>query len=440
VTDHQPDDILSMAGGEQPRRQAKRPRIGPLVQRTLLVCVLIATFAAGVGADRLGMLGGSPADASSSMTDQPQFKTLQQTWDLIHDQYVDQSAVVDSTLLYGAAKGMVDSLGDTGHSTFLTPDEAPAFQQATTGELIGIGVEVDFTSGIPTVIAPIDDSPAADAGVKPEDTITAIDGATTEGMSQTDVFKALRGDEGTPVDVTFERPSTGKSFTAHLVREKIKIDPVAWTMLPNKVALIRLSEFTNGATDEVKQALKDAKGQGATDLILDMRNNPGGLVTEAIGVASQFQPEGTPIYQFKERDKDPRTIKTTGIGEGTDLPMVVLINSGTASSAEIVASSLQDSGRAELIGETTFGTGTVLTPTVLDDGSIVLLGTGLWLTPNGKQIWHLGIAPNEKVDLAADVSPYRPEDGAITSSSALDATGDAQLVRAFSEITKSAGG
>ena len=211
-------------------------------------------------------------------------------------------------------------------------------------------------------------------------------------------------------------------------------------MLPNHIALIRLSEFSAGATDGVKKALKDAKAQGATGLILDLRNNPGGLVFEAVGVASQFLPEGTPIYQVQERDQKPSMIRTTGIGEGTDLPLVVLINNGSASSSEIVASALQDSGRAKLIGDTTFGTGTVLSPTTLDDGSILLLGTALWLTPKGAQIWHVGIKPDIAVDLPTDATPFRPGADPVTSVDAITASGDVQLIRAFDEITAKSGG
>lgn len=411
-----------------------RTNLRSAAQRVVIALLLLGTFSAGAGADRLGVLGGTRADASSSIADQPEYQVLQQTWDLIHNEYVDQSAVVDSNLLYGAAKGMVDALGDTGHSTFLTPDEAIAFQQSVTGELIGIGVEIDFSDNAPVVIAPIDGSPAAEAGVRARDIVREVDGKSTNGMTSTDLFNALRGDEGTPVVVTFERPSTGETYTLHLIRKKIKIAPVSWIMLPGQVALIRLSEFTNGATDGIKQALKDAKAQGATSMILDLRSNPGGLVFEAIGVASQFLPEGTPIYQFQERDQAARTIKTTGIGEGTDLPMVVLTDGGTASSAEIVASALQDSGRAKLFGETTFGTGTVLTPTTLDDGSIVLLGTGLWLTPKGKQIWHVGVTPDTEVELPAAVDAYRPAPGAISSETELKATGDSQLLAAYREV------
>jgi carboxyl-terminal processing protease len=154
-------------------------------------------------------------------------------------------------------------------------------------------------------------------------------------------------------------------------------------------------------------------------------------VFEAIGVASQFLPEGTPIYQYQERGEEARPIRTTGIGLGTDLPLVVLINGGSASSSEIVASGLRDSGRAQLIGETTYGTGTVLTPNELDDGSVLLLGTGLWLTSKGEQLWHVGVAPTTEVTLPEGANPLRPREVANFTVEELESSTDAQLVEAY---------
>jgi carboxyl-terminal processing protease len=400
--------------------------------------MLVVVFCSGMAVDRLIWPGGSNATASSSLKDLPEFQTLLQTWDTIHDNYVDTDAIDDEALIYGASKGMVDALGDTGHSTFLDPEEAKLFQQATEGEFVGIGVQLDFSTGQPVIISAIDNSPASEAGLRSRDVITAIDGQSTEGMSDFQASDLLRGDAGTKVELTVERPSDGSKFTKTLTRAKIKIIPVTWTMLPDKVGLIRVSEFSVGATDGVKEALEDLKGQGATSLILDLRDNPGGLVFEAIGVASQFMEEGTPIYQYQERDQEPRPVRTTGRGLGTDLPIVVLINEGSASAAEIVASGLRDNGRAKLYGETTFGTGTVLTPFPLDDGSVVVLGIGLWLTPDGEQIWHKGVAPDVEVDLAADADPLRPSvDDELVPQSELTESRDVQLKEAFEEITES---
>lgn len=415
----------------------KRRRGGSLrgvANRFIIAIALMGTFGAGVGAERYGLTGGADAGASSSFTDLPAFETLQSTWDLIHSDYVDQSAIDDEALIYGAALGMVNALGDTGHSTFLTPEQARTWRESVQGKLVGIGIQVDFSEGRPVVIAPLEGSPAEEAGVQADDVITAINGKSTEGMTQIDLFQELRGDEGTTVEVTFERPSEDRTFTVTLERRKIALEPVSWTMLPENVAFIRISEFIVGTTDGVKEALTEAKAQGATAMVLDLRNNPGGLVFEAIGVASQFLPEGKAIYQFQEREGEPRPINTVGIGAGTDLPMVVLINGGSASAAEIVASALQENGRAETVGETTYGTGTVLSPIELEDGSILVLGTGLWLTAGGEQLWHIGVEPTIPVALPPGGEALRPTTIGETTAAEIAEGTDTQLARAYQEV------
>ena len=423
------------AGRAASIRQHRRAWVLPVrLKRIVLAVVLVATFGAGAVSDRIVGDGGSDAGAASSLTDLPEFQTFQETWDLIHENYVDEEAIDDKALIYGATKGMVESLGDTGHTTFLDPEEAKAYEESTRGELIGIGVQIDYTSGRPVVIAPIDGSPADEAGIRAGDVIAEVDGQATAGMTQTQVFGLIRGDEGTSVEIAIERPADGSRFTVTLERRKITEDIVSWSMLPGNVAHIRLSQFSVGAAKEVKSALREAKGQGATAVIFDLRDNPGGLVFEAIGVASQFLPEGKAIYLYQERDKEATPIRTTGVGEGVDLPLVVLINGGSASAAEIVASAMHENGRAPLIGQRTFGTGTVLSPVELEDGSVVLLGTAFWLTADGDEIWHKGVEPTEAVELAVGAAADRPADDDDVTAAELQASEDAQLVAAHEAV------
>lgn len=401
-----------------------------------MAVVMLATFAAGIGAERYGLSDQPDAGATSSFTELPAFETLQETWDLIHSQYVADETIDDEALIYGAAAGMVDALGDTGHSQFLDPDQARAWRQSSRGELIGIGIQVDLTEGRPVVLAPLEGSPAEEAGIKSGDVILAIDGASTEGITQVELFQKLRGAEGTSVELTFERPAEDREFTVTLERRRITVEPVTWTMLPGNVAFIRIVQFIVGTTDGVKAAVTEAKAQGATAIVLDLRDNPGGLVFEAVGVASQFLPEGQAIYQYQEREGDPRPVNSVGIGVATDLPMVVLIDHGSASAAEIVASALQENGRAETVGETTYGTGTVLTPIELEDGSMVVLGTALWLTSSGKQMWHLGVPPSIPVEMPSDVEQLRPNTVGDVTAESISQSSDVQLARAYAEVTK----
>ncbi|MEA2598847.1 MAG: carboxyl-terminal processing protease [Thermomicrobiales bacterium] len=419
----------------EPTTAGPEPGTVARIRRATLAMVLVVVFCGGVVADRLVFQGGSGAGASSSLQDLPEFQTLLQTWDTIHQNYVDTDAIEDKALIYGASRGMVDALGDTGHSSFLDPEEAQLFAQATQGEFVGIGIQLDYGTGRPVIVSAIDDSPAAEAGFRSRDVIEAINGESTDGMSQSRAAELLRGEAGTQVELSIERPSDGTSFTTTVTRRKIKIKPVSWTMLPDDVGLIRLSEFSPGAADGVKSALKAIKAEGARSIILDLRDNPGGLVDEAKAVASQFMKDGTPIYQYQERDQEPQPVRTVGDGLGTDLPMVVLINEGSASAAEIVASGLQDNGRAKLFGAKTFGTGTVLTAFPLDDGSVVVLGIGLWLTPDGDEIWHKGVQPDVQVDLAPDADPLRPVADDPIDATDLKDSRDVQLKEAYEEIT-----
>jgi carboxyl-terminal processing protease len=423
----------------------KRPRFQPTtapepgtaakIRRATLAMVMLVVFCGGVAVDRFAWQGGGDAGAASSLQDLPQFQTLVETWDAIHQHYVDTSAINDQALIYGASRGMVDALGDTGHSTFLDPEEAKLFEDATQGEFVGIGVQLDFSTGRPVIITAIDGSPAAQAGLRSRDVITAINGQSTEGMSDSQASELLRGNADTKVELTIERPSDGSTFSRTITRQKITIKPVSWSMLPDGVGLIRISEFSTGTTDGLKEALKQLNAEGATSLVLDLRDNPGGLVNEAIGVASQFMEEGTPIYQYQERDQQPKPVRTVGHGLGTKLPMAVLVNQGSASAAEIVASGLHDNGRAKLYGERTFGTGTVLTPFPLNDGSVVVLGIGLWLTPDGQQIWHKGVQPDVKVELAANADPLHPIDSHTISATDFNKSHDDQLKDAFNGVT-----
>ena len=400
----------------------------PVRRAPLAALALSLAFGAGAGFDRFTRDEVTSAGAASSFTDLAEFEILEATWDLIHDEYVEGATVADEDLIYGAAAGMVEALGDTGHSRFLDPAAANDFAEATQGEFVGIGVELDVRDGRPVVIAPIDGSPADEAGVLPGDTILEIDGQSTEGMSFELLRDLIRGDAGTGLDLRLRHVGAAASYEIQLERRVIVLRPVSWRMLPAGVAHLRLSEFSVGATSEVAAALDAARAAGATALVLDLRNNPGGLVSEAIGVASQFMPEGSTVFQQQERDEDPKRIYTVGRnGRGLDLPMVVLANEGSASAAEIVAGSLRDNGRARLLGTKTYGTGTVLLPFEQEDGSVVLLGTALWLTANGEQIWREGVEPDEMVELPLDAVPSRPSDDDRVTADELRASGDLQL-------------
>lgn len=417
-------------------RPGRVQRVAPtrLIGVALLVMIV---FGAGVFADRLLLGGGSAAGAASSFTDSPDFAVLQETWNLIHAEYAETDAIDDQALIYGAAAGMVDALGDDGHSRFLDPEDAIAFEESSRGQFTGIGVEIDIPADRPIVIAPIDGSPAAEAGIRAGDVILEVDGQSTLRLDRDELSDVIRGDAGTPVTLTLVHEGEEAPYQVTVTRRTITLQPVSWRILPGDVMQLRLADFSAGATRDLKAALDVARDENLTGIVLDLRDNPGGLVAEALGVAGQFMPEGKTVFRQQGRDDEALPVNTVGNdGRWLDGELVVLINGGSASAAEIVGASLRDNGRAALIGETTYGTGTVLLPFEQPDGSIVLLGTALWLTPDGEQIWKRGVVPDETLPLPALVFPSRPNDDREVTNAEFTRSTDRQLQAAVTHLTQ----
>lgn len=356
---------------------------------------------------------------------------IQEAWNTINRIYVDREAVQGRELTYGAISGMVDALGDTGHSRFLTPEMVAEENSFTEGHLEGIGVEVQMADGLLTIVAPLDGSPAQDAGLEAGDVIQKVDGEEIAGQPLEEIIGKIKGPAGSSVDLTVLKADTGSAQDLTLRRERIPLDNVNWNPIPGTtVAYVRVSAFTRGIGDDLKAALQEAKGQGMQSVILDLRNNPGGLLQEAVEVASQFLDEGI-VMQEKDASGRITPVEVQPGGAATDLPVVVLVNQGSASAAEIVAGALQDAKRARLVGETTFGTGTVLNQFNLSDGSALLLATQEWLTPAGRVIWHIGIEPDEMVALGDGIFPVNPYSlGSMRPEDVVN-SGDAQLLRAL---------
>ena len=381
-----------------------------LIYLLFLPVILGAGFTGGVLVDHFLL---TPTIASASAHTQPNgLDLVNQAYQIIQQNYVDQTAVQQTQLEYGAISGMVEALGDTGHSRFLTPQMVKEENNFTKGTFEGIGAEVMMNSnGQVVIVAPIDGSPAQAAGVKPGDIISKVDGINLTGLSLSDVVSKVLGPAGTKVTITLQDPSTGATRDVIITRAKISVQNVTWIMLPGtSIADIRIAAFSQGVTNDLRTALKQIQAQGATSIILDLRNDPGGLLDESIGVTSQFLGNGN-VLLVKDAQGQEQAIPVRSGGLAVNIPVVVLVNQGTASAAEIVAGALQDAHRATLIGQTTFGTGTVLNNFSLSDGSQILLATEEWLTPAGRVIWHKGIAPDVSVDLATTVNLFLPEIG-----------------------------
>lgn len=392
-----------------------------------------------------GQIPNRPSSATSAPTPEPtstaaarapagelNMDLIDEAAKLIQQHYVDQAAATPQDLTYGAISGMVDSLGDTGHSRFVTADELKNFNSELSGNFVGIGVYIESRNGETVVVAPIDGSPAQKAGVEAGDIIVKVNGKNVEGLPLEQVRAQVQGPEGSQVTVTFRNPVTGVERDIQLTRQKIVIQSVTWQQLPGTtIAHLRIASFSQGATQDLVKALNEIKQKNMTGLILDLRNNPGGLANEAIGVASQFLSDGT-VFKTKDVNGRVQNVPVKRGGVATAIPMVVLVNQGSASASEIVTGALQDAGRAKVVGDITFGTGTVLNVFDLSDGSALILAVEEWLTPSGRTIWHTGLKPDETVKLGQDVMPSVPEAERTLSDAELKASKDAQLLKALS--------
>jgi carboxyl-terminal processing protease len=408
-----------------------------LIYLLFLPVFLGVGFAGGVLVDHF--LITSTIASASTQSQSNGLELVNQAYQIIQQHYVDRSAVQQTQLEYGAISGMVDSLGDTGHSRFLTPQMVKEENNFTQGLFEGIGAEVSLNNnGQVVIVAPIDGSPAQAAGVKPGDIMLKVDGVDLTGLSLSDVVSKVLGPAGTQVTITLQDPGTGAIRDVTITRAKITIRNVTWVMLPGTtIADVRIAAFSQGVTKDLRTALQQIQAQGATSIVLDLRNDPGGLLDEAIGVASQFLGSGK-VLLVKDAQGNEQSYPVRSGGLAVKIPMVVLVNQGTASAAEIVAGALQDAHRATLMGATTFGTGTVLNGFPLPDGSQILLATEEWLTPAGRVIWHKGIAPDVSVSLASTVTPFVPEAGHGMTAAQLQSSQDVQLLKAIGQLSQGA--
>jgi carboxyl-terminal processing protease len=417
----------------------KRPSRVPGVLMVLALCMI--SFSAGLVVDHYGFAPAAGTNGAQPTAALPagslQGSSLyQQALQVVRQNFVGRASVTDQQLVYGSIKGMVDSLGDTGHSVFLTPAEYQSFQNSLNASVAGIGVLVSSSSGPIVIDKVIANSPAAAAGLRAGDQISAVDGSSTAGQTFDQVSAKIRGAAGTTVKVTIIRAGSAAPIDFTITRAQVSVPLVGWGMVPGThVADIGLAEFSTGATDQLKAAIADATTAGATSIVLDLRGNPGGYASEATGVASQFLTDGV-VYMEQDASGNNTKISVDTSQPHTKLPLAVLVDHDSASSSEIVAGALQDSARAKIVGEPTFGTGTVLQRFDLADGSVIFLGTAYWLTPNGHKIFGVGIKPDETVALASGAVPVDPTQLGSMTAAQLSSSGDAELLAAVKDLTQ----
>lgn len=358
----------------------------------LWLALCLGTASVGIGY----VLGRSGVIAESGDA----FDPLSQTWEIIHSHYVEPS-VDDTRLIQGAISGMMQSLGDE-NSTYMEPDLYQSASEYLEG-YEGIGAQVDLTGDYLTIIAPFPGSPAEKAGLQAGDAIIRIDGEELTGIDPLLARERLLGPAGSHVILTIRRPGEAEDLEFDIVRAKIEPPVVESRMLEDGIGYLYLGAFSESADPQVRDGLESLLAEQPAGLILDLRQNPGGLVTAAVDVGSQFLPENTLLFYEKGRDGEEIRYYTHEGGMATDIPLVVLVDGNSASASEIVAGALQDHQRALLVGTTTYGKGSVQEwiPLVNNMGAIRIT-IALWYTPDGRQIAHQGLTPDITVTLSEE--------------------------------------
>ena len=347
------------------------------------------------------------AEAAEKDSAYPSIELFSYVMEKVRKDYVDGQKLKYQDLVYAALKGMLNTLDP--HSEFMEPDKYKELQNDTQGAFGGLGIVISMKDNFITVVSPMEDSPGFKAGILSGDRIIKIDGKSTERMSLQDAVKTLRGEPGTDVKITVLRPSSGLVKDYKLTRSVINIDMVKdingkkeFPLGENKIGYIRLVQFGEKTSADLEAAIKKLKAQGMQALVLDLRWNPGGLLEQAVDVCEKFLPRGSLVVTTEGRNPSQNQVrKARGRGDELNgMPMVVLVNLGSASASEIVAGCLKDSKRAIVLGEKTFGKGSVQSIMPLSDGSALRLTTAKYYTPSHKVIHEEGITPDIVVPLS----------------------------------------
>jgi carboxyl-terminal processing protease len=371
--------------------------------RTITLLLVCTSFVAG------NFTGFWARPVLAQRSTPAEFAVFWEAWDLVVDQFVDRDRVDFTAMTYGAIKGMLDALGDENHTVFFSPEEAEQQASALEGSFEGIGAYVGQEEGQFIIVSPIRGSPADAAGIVAGDVVLEVDGTEVAGLAEWEVIALIRGPAGSTVNVTVLHPDAEEPIELTIERGWIDIESVLWARIPGTSYVhLQITQFASDTSRELRNALEAidreaSSGGPVAGIMLDLRNNPGGYLQEALRVANQFLDEGDIILHEKDADGNIVTYRVEGRGMARQIPIVVLINQGSASAAEIVSGALQENDRAKLVGMPTVGTGTVLRPYPLSDGSVLRLGVTNWLTPDYELIKGEGIQPDVTVEQEATV-------------------------------------
>ncbi|XJZ29089.1 S41 family peptidase [Bacillota bacterium Lsc_1132] len=397
----------------------------------------ITTFALAFGKEKVVTIG----------KDRAEFDKFYTAYDTLKTNYyknVDQKKLID-----GAINGMVESLGDP-YSDYMSNAEAKNFHNTISSSFEGIGAEIQEKDGHIVIVSPIKGSPAEKAGLKPNDILLAVNGKSLQGMNSTQAVTLIRGKKGTKVELTIQRPGTEAPVKVPIIRDEIPIQTVYGEMVEDGIAKVQITSFSSNTSKELVKTLNDLQQKGMKGLVLDLRQNPGGLLDQAIDISSLFVPKGKIL--FKVEDRKGKIKQYTSQNDGSPaMPLVVLIDSGSASASEILSAAVKESAGVPLVGEKSFGKGTVQTAQDFPDGSDLKYTMAKWLTPNGNWIHKKGINPDYPVALPdyASLPIINPDKEQKLSSSSTDVKTAQKMLKAlgydpgrddgfFDEKTKSA--
>jgi carboxyl-terminal processing protease len=371
----------------------------------ILIIAIIASFGAGL---YIGESGKSSVEKINLATNQElgrpaavDFSLFWDVWNRVENEYVERLKLAPQKMIYGAISGMLRSLDDP-YTLFLPPEESKKFQDDMRGDFEGIGAEIGLRKDILTIISPIEGAPAQKAGLQPQDMILKINDTSTDNLNLDEAVNMIRGSKGTSVRLLVMRESWKEPKEIEIVRDKINIPVIKAEMKDSNMAYIRLYQFTENSPDEFDKAAKQILKSKPKGIVLDLRNNPGGYLEAAVDIAGWFLKSGE-VVAIEEFGSGQKTeYRSRGDGELGNMPIIVLVNKGSASASEILAGALRDDKQIKLVGEKTFGKGSVQQLDNLSGGASLKITVAKWLTPSGQSIMNNGLEPDIRVEISDD--------------------------------------
>jgi len=376
----------------------------PKILGIVILILFVFTLGWHVGANQERQksidISNNSSNSISTSGEKVDMKLFWDVWGILASKYVDPQALDFREMVYGSIKGMVYSLNDP-YTTFLTPKENKEFQNSLEGTLEGIGAELTLRNDLITVVSPLKNSPAKKAGLQPEDVILKIDGVDVNEYTFEQAVMKIRGPRGSKVILTISRKGHNEPIDLTITRETINVSSVEWKMIEG-IALIELNQFGTKTKDEFSKTISEMLPKRPKGIILDLRYNGGGYLDGAVDIVSEFIEKGKVVSVKKRNPEEDEVIYVNGKARVANTPLVVLINKGSASASEIVAGAIQDYGRGKILGEQSFGKGTVQEVENLIDGSSLRITVAKWYTSNNNNISEVGIKPDIVVERSVD--------------------------------------